>query len=810
MCPTVPMRLINLFDNKFRFNLANADKLPNFFSSNEKAFDLKAFLYHYIWRHWYLYLILPAVAYFAAWTYLRYAVPEYEVKCSLLIKDEQKGSGLSETALLQELGAIQETKNIENEIQILKSQTLMEEVVRELNLSVKYFAVGRVRNEEMYGNNYIKLDSFKLNKRAGATLDIYYADSLQFELVTDENRTLHHFGEWFETKQGSFLISRNSLYPILDQGHVIVQIHSVESLARAYSNGLLAKPMSYYSSVLEMKLHEPNAYRAADILNKLVEVYNRAAVGDKNKVSENTIKFIDQRLLYLTEELSTVEGGVQKYKQSNQIATSIESGMGIVLNEMSQFDEEISNQEVQRSVLQNMEAYLANMTGGRYQLIPANLSSGDEALSQLLLIFNEKVLSRDRLMQTAKPDNPALLSLNQELQSLHANVLETIRKVQKRTETILAIARGKRSALTGKVREVPRMERELQEIMRQQSIKQNLYLFLLQKREETLLALASTTPNCRVVDPARPNNIPIKPQKRLIYILTILFGLSLPALYILLKDLLNDTVQGEDDIKKATDAPLLGGIALSRSGKNIVVSSQSRSAVAEMFRLLRTNIQFMLPPGVQTGQTILVTSCSSGDGKTFVTANLGVAMAISGKKTLLMELDLRKPKLARYLDSNIAEKGVTNYLLGQATMEEIIRPSSLQENLFYIACGPIPPNPSELIMYAALDELMDRLKAEFDFIVIDTSPVGLVADALLLNRFSSASLFVVRQGKTQKGMLKTLADIHQEKKLRNLAVVLNGIKEVRSYEYGYGYGYGYGYYEAEKGNRKGFWAKFGK
>lgn len=780
--------------------MANANHLPDFFSTPEKAFDLKATLYHYVLRYWYLYLLFPALGYFGAWAYLRYTVPEYEVKCSLLIKDERKGSGLSETALLQELGVVQETKNIENELQILKSQTLMEEVIRELNLRIRYFAVGRVRKEEMYGNSYVRLDSFKLNKGEAALLEIQCLDPQRFEVIEGKNRSTQQFGQWFETSLGKFLITRNDANPILDQGNAIIQIQPTEQLARGYIKDLLVKPMSFYSSVLELKLREPIARRAADVLNKLVEVYNRAAVEDKNKVSENTVRFIDQRLLYLTEELSTVEAGVQQYKQRNQIATNIDSGLDIVLEEMSQFDEEIARQEVQRSILQNMESYLLVMSAGQYQLIPANLSTNDDALAQLLTNFNEKVLERDRLVQTARPDNPALIRLNQELKSLQANVLETLRKVIDRSDKILAQVRTRRTALSGKVREVPRMERELQEIMRQQHIKQNLYLFLLQKREETLLALASTTANSRVVDPARPSKLPVKPQKKLVYLLSILLGLTLPVWYILLKDLLNDTVQGENDLKKVSDAPLLGGIALSKSGQDIVVTGKSRSAVAEMFRLLRTNLQFLLPPSAAKGQTILVTSSASGDGKTFVTANLGAAIALSGKKTLLIELDLRKPKLARYLQAPAGEKGLTNFLLGQASIEEIIRPSSLHENLFYLPSGPIPPNPAELLLYESLDQLFITLQNEFDFILIDTSPVGLVADALLLNRFASASLYVVRQGLTKKGMLKILTDIHQEKKLRNLAVVLNGIQEGPGT--GYGYGYGYGYYEAEEGSGK--------
>jgi len=787
--------------------LTNANNLPVFFASQESPFNLRAFLYHYFIQYWYLYLIFPFLGYGAAWLYLRYAIPEYEVKCSLLIKESDKGSGLSETAILKELGAIQETKNVDNEIQILKSRTLMEEVVRDLNVNVKYFAVGRVKNEEVYKGFYIHLDSFRLQKRS-ATLSFQYLNDTTFEVLSGDKKEIYQFGHWFETPHGAFVISRDKGIKILDQGKAIIQIENISNLARNYSNGLIVKPMSFYSSVLELKLRETISLRAADILNKLVEVYNNAALEDKNKVSENTISFIDQRLKYLTTELSDVEGGVQQYKQRNQIATTFESGVGIVLDEMSAFDKTIADQEVQYTILENMEAFLRNMTGGRYQLVPANLNTNDDGLNNLLNRFNESMLDRDRLMQTAKSDNPALVALNQELQSLHGTVLETIRKEMIQTEIVLQQAKIKKTELTGKVRAVPRMERELQEIMRQQSIKQNLYLYLLQKREETHLALASTTANSRLVDPARPSDKQVKPQRRLIFMLSILFSLLLPMLIVILRDLLNDTVESEDDIKKVCDVPILGGIALSQSGKNIVVSATSRSSVAEMFRLLRTNLQFMLPTNkIPSGQTILITSSASGDGKTFLTANLGMALAISGKKTVLVELDLRKPKLSKYIGISSAESGITNYLLGQAKVEDIVRKSQLNDNLYVVSSGPLPPNPAELVLLVELDQLMEKLSETFDFILIDTPPVGMVADALLLNRFATASLYVVRQGETKKGMLKLLADIYEQQKLTKFATVLNGIKRSQQYNYSnkYGYGYGYNYYEEDVTGRKNVW-----
>jgi tyrosine-protein kinase Etk/Wzc len=782
-----------------------AQDIPDFFNQKSGGFHLKSLLYHYIGRYWYWYVLFPALGYAVAWAYLRYTVPEYEVTCSLLIKDSDKGSGLSETALLKELGAMQENNNVENEIQVLKSSTLMQQVVEELNLGVQYFAVGRVREEEMYRNSYVLVDSFRLHQR-GAQIAIQYVNDSSFTWKTAQNEGTSHFGRWCSTPVGNFLLRRDSTQRVLDQGRLTLRIIPADKLARQLGGNLSVKPMSFYASVLELKLRDPMAQRAADVLNKLVEAYNRAALKDKNEVGENTIKFIDQRLLYLTEELSGVEGGVQRYKQQHLIGTTIESGMGLVLEEMSEFDNRIAALELQRSIQQSMDAFLRAMVEGKFQLAPANLHQSDVAFNQLLQRYNNSILAKEQLLQTAKPDNPAVKNLQAEIQSLHVNLLETIQKLEQQTRSALEQTRAQKATLTGKVRETPRMERELQEIMRQQSIKLNLYLFLLQKREETLLALASTTGNSRVVDPAFPNETPVKPQRRFVYVMALLMGCLVPAFLVLLRDLLNDTIESEADIKQICDVPILGGIAFSRTGKNIVVDAKSRSSVAEMFRLLRTNLQFVLPPGQQSGHRILITSSASGDGKTFVTANLGMALAISGKKTVLMELDLRKPKLSQYTGSSGQDSGITNYLLGHAKVQNIIRKTTLHDNLYLISSGILPPNPAELVLSPLLDQLLEQLQQEFDFILIDTPPVGLVADALLLNRFATASMYVVRQGATQKAMLKRLAEIQEQQKLTQLTAVLNSIKHDGSTQYGYGYGYGYGYYDDEKPTR--WWHKW--
>lgn len=767
-----------------------AVKISDLFASEEASFELRPFLFRYILRRWYFYLFFSALAVGLVWLYLRYTPPLYQIKCSLLIKDdsETNTTGISEEAIFKDLGILKGSKNLENEIQILKSETLMQEVMRKLGLNIEYHSIGRVKGGELYDQSPIKMDSVYFNGKLPARINVQYIDREKFEIVQNPS-AMHAFGEWVTTKWGGYSLRFDSLCPLLE-GTIDIQFRKIENQALKYTNSLSVKPMSSYSSVLELKLIDPVPAKGINILNTLVETYNEAAIEDKNKASRSTFAFIEDRLRYLTSELADVEGSAQRYKQRNEIGIKIEKGIDLVMDELALLDQEVSTLEVQRSVLKSMNLYLRS-NSSQYQLIPANLSTQDGQLSVLINRFNEQALERERIQRTAKADNPVLIGMTQQLNSLYANILETISKVDKRLETNLDQTRAKRDMLTGKVRQAPRLERELQEIMRQQAIKQNLYLYLLQKREETALSLATAVPNSRVVDSARYNKKPVFPDPIMLYTLALVLGLGLSALLVWILEMLNDKVQSEEDIRKMTDAPIIGGVSQGVAGQNLVASADSRSPAAEMFRLLRTNLQFLNPE--QKQQTVLITSTSSGEGKTYIAVNLALTLALSNKKTIILGLDLRKPKLASYLGKGDAENGLSTYLAGQTSSEAIIHHSKLHPALDFIASGLIPPNPAELILLDKLAELIKDLQNRYDFVIIDSPPIGLVADAFMLSRFANTCLYVVRHNETRKGMLKLLDDIYRQNRLPNLAIVLNGLNPNLDYGNGYGYGYGYGY-----------------
>ena len=473
------------------------------FATEEPAFELRPFLFKYILQYWYLYVLLLGTGVGMAWIYLRYTPAQFEIKSSLLIKDdsESNSSGISEDALFKDLGILKGSKNLENEIQILKSETLMKAAVKKLGLEVEYHSLGRIHGDELYRQSPIKIDSFSNTGNGLPRLTIRYIDNTRFELVQGVNTVSHRFGEWIPAKGGGYRLKRDTLFPP-SEGLLEIRFLKIENQGVRYAKRLAVKPLSSYSSVLELKLVDPVPAKGMDILNTLVEAYNEAAIDDKNKVSRRTINFIEDRLIYLTNELAGVEGSVQTYKQRNEIGLKVEKSIEMVMDELSVLDQTISVNEVQRSVLNSLAAYMRS-GAGKDNLIPSNLSSADGTLSDLIAQYNEQLLNRERLQRTAKPDNPVLISMNQQIGALFENILETINRVDRRLEEKLQQTTEKRDLLTGKIRQAPRLERELQEIMRQQSIKQNLYLYLLQKREETSLSLATAVAFGAVVDSRR-------------------------------------------------------------------------------------------------------------------------------------------------------------------------------------------------------------------------------------------------------------------------------------------------------------------
>lgn len=770
----------------------------------DTSLDLKKYVFKYL-RYWYWFAVSMLLTLLVVFLIVRYTVPEYLVQSALLIKDNRNASELSEESILADLGLGGASKNLLNEIQILKSRTLMQEVIEALNLEVIYFEEGRVRNSELYPHYPVYADSFQLEPKAyKEQIRIEIVDSTRFLCSWDgANEQERRFGEWFSADSyGAYRIRYNQNSPPEKGDAYYIKFNNSESLAMSYQNRLSIRPAVEKSTVLQLNHTTPVPDKGKAMLNKLVEVYQKAAIEDKNTVARNTLDFIDERLALLTQELNQVEGNVENYKRQNEIATEIGSDLSYIFEELARYETQAADLETQLSIVKSLEVYLQKPEND-FALIPSNLVLSNIDLSLLIGQYNNRVLERRRLLQNAGTDNPVVAGLEPELVQLRENIRTTIRQIENGLLSSLEKVRTKNQGLNARLRSVPQKERELLEIKRQQFIKENLYLYLLQKQEETALSLAVTVSNSRVVESPMTMPNPVKPNKKFYYVFGVLLGLFIPFAFITLHDFFSDSLKTEEDVKKMTHAPILGSIAYSKQKDTIVVQSDSRSAIAEMFRLLRANLQFFKTSD-QT-PSILITSSTSGEGKTFIAVNLGLSIALSGKKTILLGLDLRKPKLRKYLDAPQSSPGLTTYLVNEATLDEIIVPSERHPLLYYISSGPVPPNPSELLMHNKMDELFDRLKQEFDYILIDTPPVGLVSDAFLLNKYSTNTIYTVRFGLSRKNMLKVLEDIYQNKKLRRPVIVLNGAKRSNWYGYGYyrggAYGYGSEYYEEGKKKR---------
>lgn len=777
--------------------------------TGDDAIDVKEIVLS-ILRNWYWILLCVILAFLGARLFLRYSVPVYQASGKILIKNQEGNSsgGLTEEAVLQEIGLFKPGNNINNEIEILKSRSLMQKVIDQLDLDVQYLGLGRLKDTEYYdGRSPILLDSIRWDgKRRGARLEVELKDTNTFLFFnTAEEESTHSFAVPLILNRDTFWLSRNPTASSSSR----IQIR-IGGGPGKFLQKLQIRAAADYSSVLSLQMEDPVPQKASDILNKLIEVYNQEAIDDKNQVAKKTLKFIDERLVLLTDELSSVEGGLERYKERNDISVEATSTVNFILAEISQYDNEQTQQQIKLELLETVDNILTG-TVERYELIPANVVLQDAGgLDAQIADYNTLVLNRERLQRSAGTENTQLQLLNQQLNDTRTNILRSVQSLRQSIEVSIRETETKIDQLQKRINQVPRQERELLEIKRQQNIKEALYLYLLQKKEETALSAAVTVPNARVIDPAISGAQPISPKPLQVYAIFLMLGFALPVGMVFLWEIMDNKIYSESDIQHLTQTPVLGTVAQNKTGEQIVVKAGSRTAIAEMFRLLRTNLNYLSSGKKQ--QSILITSGMAGDGKTFIAVNLGISLALADKKVILLGMDLRKPKLSKYLQdrSDVEGIGLTNYLVEDLALGQIIYSTEIHPQLFFIPSGPIPPNPAELLGGVKTQQLFAELQAQFDYIIIDTAPVGLVADAFLLTPYTDTTLFAIRYAKTPQEALKDLEQMRQEGKLNNPAIVLNGVKKGKGYgygkkRYGYGNGYGYGYYSDDGSRRRWFW-----
>lgn len=757
-----------------------------------KAKDLRMILSNYS-RYWYLFLFGLIIALTSAFIYLRYyAISEYEITSTLLINDKNN-SVLSGGSKVEGIGIAEPSKDINNEIEILKSNSLAQRVVNELSLLNTYHIKGRVKDLEVYGKsspiNIIisSLDSSAYNK----ALTVHLKPNSSFDLQEGEgeNKTkpvTYQLGQLIHKPYGTFTVLAAPLASInskLFSKDIIVHFQDAQSVAKHISSTIKIAPINKDATVLMVSLIDAVPERGKDIINKLIEIYDEEAVEYKNRNAASSISFLDERLKFITAELAGVEKNVEQYKKQNQVA-DVSSQATNYIEQASVYNKQLADWATQIDVLESIEKYL-NKSSGQYTMVPSSLGIQDPTLLGLIEKFNSLQLERERMLRTTETNNPLVQNLNEQLANLRTNILENLQNIKKGLIITSRNLKTSSGQFQTQIKKVPSIERELLEINRQQVIKQALYSFLLQKKEEASLELAATVSNSRIIDPAISTDYPISPQKPVIYLIALLLGLSVPFASIYVKNMMNDKIQNISDIENITNTPILGELVLSNNREKIVVTQNNRSVIAEMFRLVRANFNFITLN--KPNKVILITSSMSGEGKTFFSLNFAASLLLLEKKVVLLELDLRNSDLSHVLGMQDG-LGITDYLTSNDVfLGDIVRQSEKIPGLHVISSGPTPINPSELMMSHKLSYLISELREVFDYIILDTAPVGKVSDVFSLSQFIDASIYLVRCNYTFKKMINIIDSIYKSNKLSNPMIVVNAAKSEDSNSYGYGY-----------------------
>jgi capsular exopolysaccharide synthesis family protein len=761
-------------------------------------------LFYKFLPYWPFLSILILLSLAGAWIYIRYKLPVYQTTAALLIKDDKNNNNGSNTDLMDALDIFGSKKNVENEVEVLQSKTLMQEVVKNLHLYAPITVEGRVLNSNAYAISPVVVEA----KESDSIEDVQKIP-FTYDKVLEQikmNKEAYPLNQWIKTSYGILRFLKNKNYKSTAEAgranDFYFSLNSVKRAANEILNQMQITPSSKQSTVIDLSIEGTVPKRGEDILNELLKVYNRAAILDKNVLAANTLKFVQDRLNYVVNELDSVENKLQNYKAQNKI-TDISAQGQIYLENVAANDQKISDINVQLAILDQVEKYVNNK-GDLGGVVPSTLGVADPALTDLLQKLSDLELQYTQTKKIVPENNPAVIALVDGIDKLKPGIIENIQSQRKNLVAAKNDLTVNSTSYSSMLKTIPEKERELLSISRQQAIKNNIYTFLLQKREETALSYASAVADSRVIDKAQSSDIPISPKKKLIYLAAIMTALVLGFIIIYIKEILTRTVQQRADIEKNTDIPFLGEVVYDRSKSPIVISEGKRSFIAEQFRLLRTSLSYL---GInEAHKKILITSSIAGEGKSFIAINLGISLSLMGKKVILIELDLRKPKLSEQF--NISRQvGISNYLINKMQIDEIIKGTHVK-NLYLIPSGPIPPNPSELISNNKLTELLKHIETLFDYIIIDTAPVGPVTDALILSPICDVTLFVVRHDYTPKAFLKKLQLQYKNNTLKNPAIIYNGIKAkgIGGYGYRYGYGYGYGYTEDVKNNKK--WRNF--
>ena len=760
-----------------------------------------------ILSNWYWFALSIIVCCLCAAFYLRRTAPVYQRSASVLVKDSRKGSAAEVVAFSDIMGGMGR-RSVDNEVYILQSRRLMEEVVKRYDLGTNYSVSGRIRTSDIYGSTPLLVKfitaapsdagSFKYTIKKDGKVAI---DDFRDRKGEEQSfKATAEVGDTITTPLGKIVFVPT---PYIDQytdKRVNVTKYPLNEITEAYRKRLQCNITDKMASVINISMTDVVPKRAEDVINGIIDAYNADAINDKREISNLTEKFINERLLTLGQELNVADDEIASFKKENRIYSPQEEA-SLSAEEIARLKKESMSLEGSLEIAQYILDYVRNDASGS-SLIPAatvSMSGASSALASQIDMYNTNVLNYQRLLAESSENSPVIMDLKAQISSVRGAIITSLESHIEGLKLQIANVSSEQRKADSRMTSSPTKEKELLSITRQQKVKEELYIYLLTKLEENALTGATAESNARVIDLAYGSNRPISPRSMMIYLMALVIGAIIPFVILYIMELLNTTVRSRREVEEALSAPFLGDIPRfeGKADYNVVVKENSRDVISEAFRILRTNINFMSVD--RNMQVITLTSSIPHSGKTFISTNLAMTLAISGKKVLLMDLDLRRRTLSKQMGHRNDRRGLTSYLSGTlSSLNDAISKTSLHDNLDMMYAGPQPPNPSEMLMSQRVDAMMAELRKMYDYIIIDNVPAMAVADAMIIDRFVDLTIYVVRQGNLDRRQLPDIEQLYREKKFNNMAIVLNGVSHNRSsYGYGYGYGYSYNYYYNE-------------
>lgn len=788
---------------------------------SEEQVNIQELLFRYL-IHWPWFVVSIIICIACAWGYLRLTTPIYNISATVLIKDEKKGGGASMSSDLEKMGLegfVSSSSNVDNEIEVLRSKSLAREVVNNLGLFVTYMDEDEFPSKELYHTSPVLVslthqEADKLPGRMEINMILQPTGALGVQITVGEKEYRKQFDKLpavFPTDEGTvaFFANNDTLSAVCPENitkerHITAFINRPFSVLKEYVSSLSIAPTSKTTSVVVISLENTNTRRGRDYINKLLEMYNINANNDKNEVAQKTAEFIDERIGIISKELGSTEQDLENFKRSAGI-TDLSSEAQIALTGNAEYEKKRVENQTQINLVIDLQRY---MKGNEYEVLPSNIGLQDAASAGAIDRYNQMLVERKRLLRTSTENNPTIINLDTSIRAMRTNVQATLDATLKGLQITKEDLAREASRYSRRINDAPTQERQFVSIARQQEIKSGLYLMLLQKREENAITLAATANNAKIIDEALADDNPISPQKMLVYLAALVLGVGLPVGVIYLIGLTKFKIEGRADVEKLTSLPVVGDIPLAdeKTG-SIAVFENQNNLMSETFRNVRTNLQFMLENGKNV---ILVTSTISGEGKSFISANLAISLSLLGKKVVIVGLDIRKPGLNKVFNIPKKEHGITQYLTNTtANLMDFVQPSDINKNLFILPGGTVPPNPTELLARGGLEKAIETLKANFDYVILDTAPVGMVTDTLLIGRVADLSVYVCRADYTHKAEFTLINELAENNKLPNLCIAVNGL-DLNSRKYGYYYGYGkYGKYYGY-GKRYGYGYGYGE